>query len=50
MRKLCLHYGDFVQVNSKMAERTAGQLELALPVNKASVKVFEQELLEVIVF
>ena len=33
-----LHYGDFVQANSKMAASTAGQLESALRVNKASAK------------
>ena len=38
-----LHYGDFVQANSKMADSTAGQLESALRVrvNKASAKGFE---------
>ena len=40
-RKLRLHYGDFVQANSKMADSTAGQLESALRVNKASAKAFE---------
>ena len=40
-RKLHLHYGDFVQANSKMADSTAGQLESALCVNKASAKAFE---------
>ena len=39
-RKLRLHYGDFVQANSKMADSTAGQLESALRVNKASAKAF----------
>ena len=34
------HYGNFVQANSKMADRTASQLELVLRV-KVSVKVFE---------
>ena len=41
MRKLRLHYGEFVQANSKMADRAAGELKLALYVNKASSKVFE---------
>ena len=41
MRKLHLHCRDFVQANSKMADRTAGQLESALHVNKASAKAFE---------
>ena len=40
-RKLRLHYGDFVQVNSNMADKTAGQLQSMLRVNKASVKAFE---------
>ena len=40
-RKLRLHYGDFVQANSKMADSTAGQLESALRINKASAKAFE---------
>ena len=40
-RKLHLHYGDFVQANSKMADSTAGQLESALRVSKASAKAFE---------
>ena len=43
--KLRLHYGDFVRANSKMADSTAGQLKLALRVNKASTKAL---LLEVV--
>ena len=38
MWKLRLYYRDFVQANSNMADKTAGQLLL---VNKASVKAFE---------
>ena len=34
-------YGDFVHADSKMADSTAGQLESALRVNKASAKAFE---------
>ena len=30
-----------VQSNSKMADKTAGQLESALPVSKANAKAFE---------
>ena len=41
MRKLRLHHGDFVQANLKMADKTTGQLESALRVNKASAKAFE---------
>ena len=41
MRKLHLHYGDFVQANSNMADKTVGQLELMLRVNKASAKGFK---------
>ena len=44
MLKLCLHYqwhGDFAQVNSNMADKTAGQLQSTLRVNKASAKAFE---------
>ena len=33
---------DFVQANSKMADRTAGKLELALRVNKASAETLEE--------
>ena len=40
-RKLRLYYGDFVQENFNMADKTAGKLETALCVNKASEKVFE---------
>ena len=40
-RKLRLHYGDFAQVNSNMADKTAGQLQSTLRVNKASAKAFE---------
>ena len=40
-RKLRLHYGDFVQENFNMADKTAGKLDTALRVNKASAKVFE---------
>ena len=40
-RKIRLHYGDFVQVNSTMADKTAGQLRSTLRVNKASAKAFE---------
>ena len=40
-RKLRLHYGDFVQENFNMADKTAGKVETALRVNKASAKVFE---------
>ena len=40
-RKLRLHYGDFVQENFNMADKTAGKLETALRVNKTSAKVFE---------
>ncbi len=39
--KLRLHYGDFVQENFNMADKTVGKLEMALRVNKASAKVFE---------
>ena len=39
--KLRLHYGDFIQANSKIADSTAGELKSALHVNKASVKTFE---------
>ena len=39
--KLCLHYGDFVQANFNMADKTAGQLESILHINKASAKIFE---------
>ena len=39
--KLRLNYGDFVQANSKIADNTAGQLESALRINKASAKAFE---------
>ena len=41
MRKLRLHYGDFAQANSNMADKTAGQLQSTLCVNKASAKAFE---------
>ena len=41
MRKLRLHYGDFAQANSNMADKTAGQLQSTLRVNKASAKAFE---------
>ena len=41
MQKLCLHYGDFAQANSNMADKTAGQLQSTLRVNKASAKAFE---------
>ena len=41
MRKLRLHYGDFVQANSNMADKTTGQLQSTLCVNKASAKAFE---------
>ena len=41
MWKLRLHYGDFVQENFNMADKTAGKLETVLRVNKASAKVFE---------
>ena len=34
-------YGDFVQENFNMADKTAGKLETVLRVNKASAKVFE---------
>ena len=40
-RKLHLHYGDFVQENFNMVDKTVGKLETALCVNKASAKVFE---------
>ena len=40
-RKLCLHYGDFVQENFNMEDKTAGKLKTALRVNKASAKVLE---------
>ena len=40
-QKLHLHYGDFIQENSKMADSKAVQLESALRANKASVKAFE---------
>ena len=40
-RKLLLHYGDFVQANSYMVDKTAGQLQLTLHVNKTSTKAFE---------
>ena len=39
-----LHYGDSVQANSKMADSTASQLELALRVDKASAKAFEPKI------
>ena len=39
--KLCLHYGDFVQANFNMADKTADQLQSMLRVNKASAKAFE---------
>ena len=32
MRKLRLHYGDFVQANYNMADKTAGQLQSTLRV------------------
>ena len=41
MRKLRLHYGDFVQEIFNMTDKTASKLEMALHVNKASAKVFE---------
>ena len=41
MWKLRLYYGDFVQANSNMADKTAGQLQLILHINKASTKAFE---------
>ena len=41
MRKLRLHYGHFAQANSNMADKTAGQLQSTLRVNKASAKAFE---------
>ena len=41
MGKLRLHYGDFVQANFNMADKTAGQLHLTLRVNQASTKAFE---------
>ena len=41
MRKLRLHHGDFVQANFNMADKTAGQLQSTLSVNKASTKAFE---------
>ena len=50
MPKLLLHYGDFVQANSKMADKTAGQLKSALRVKKASARLLNRELVEVIVF
>ena len=40
MRKLYLHYGDFVPANFNMADKTSGELESMLHVNKASAKVF----------
>ena len=39
--KLRLHYGYFVQANSNMADKTAGQLQMMLRVNKASAKALE---------
>ena len=50
MQKLRLHYRDFVQANSNMADKTAGQLRSILRVNKASAKALNQELVEIIVF
>ena len=41
VRKLRLHYGDFIQENFNMPDKTAGKLETVLRVNKASAKVFE---------
>ena len=39
--KLHLHYGDFVQPKFNMVNKTAGELESALRVKKASVKTFK---------
>ena len=50
MRKSHLHHGDFVPANSKMADKTPGQLESVLRFNKAIAKAFEPKLVKVIVF
>ena len=41
MRKLRLHYGDFIQANFNMVDKTAGELEPALRVSKASANTFQ---------
>ena len=50
MQKLYYSYGDFVQVNSNITDKTAGEVESVLYANNASVKVLSQELVEITIF
>ena len=42
--------GDFVQVNSNITDKTAGEVESVLCANNTSVEVSSQELLEITIF